>query len=89
MIAKKVTVCNPNGLHLKPAGHLCNVALTYECSITIHIREKYVNAKSVLGVLSACIKYGDEIEIICNGDDEETAMEEILQCINRGLGEQL
>ncbi len=89
MISKKVKISNPNGLHLKPAGYLCNAALAYQCNITIHIRDKYVNAKSVIGVLSACVKYGEEIELICDGEDEETAVENLALCIQRGLGEQL
>ena len=32
------------------------------------------NAKSVLSVLGACVKCGDEIEIFCDGEDEEAAL---------------
>ena len=45
------------------------------------------NAKSVLSVLGACIKSGDEIEIQCDGLDEELALEEMVQIVEAGLGE--
>ena len=49
--------------------------------------ENIANAKSVLSVLGACIKSGDEIELICEGDDEEKALREMVELIESGLGE--
>ena len=46
-----------------------------------------VNAKSVLSVLSACIKTGDVITMICDGSDETEALEDLRQVIQEGLGE--
>ena len=49
--------------------------------------ENVANAKSVLSVLGACVKSGDEIELICEGEDEETALREMIALIESGLGE--
>lgn len=87
MVSKKVIVLNPKGVHLKPAGFLCNVALEFQSQITLCVNNKQVNAKSVLGVLSACIKYGNEVEIVCNGVDEEIALQTMIRNIEEGLGE--
>ena len=54
MISKKVTIKNPTGLHLRPAGLFCKMALEYESKITFHYRDTEGNAKSVLSVLGAC-----------------------------------
>ena len=51
--------------------------------------EKSVNAKSVLGILSAGVKYGDEIELICDGSDEEDALETLSMMIIEGLGDKI
>ena len=45
------------------------------------------NAKSVLSVLGACIKCGDELEFKCEGPDEEEAMQALTEAIETGLGE--
>ena len=45
------------------------------------------NAKSVLSVLGACVKSGDEIELICAGADEEAALKTLVEAIESGLGE--
>jgi len=86
MISKKILVEIPAGLHLRPISVLCNYSLDYKSTILIKIGEKTVNAKSVLSVLSACVKHGDEIELICEGTDEEEALTMIAKIIQGGLG---
>lgn len=85
MLKRKITIKNPIGLHLKPAGMMCNVAIKYDCKIHILFRGTRVNAKSVLSVLAACIKCGDEIELICDGADEEAAMQAMADVIEKQL----
>ena len=45
------------------------------------------NAKSVLSVLGAGVKNGDEIEVVCDGVDEEEALKAVIAGIENGLGE--
>lgn len=87
MVKAKVKIKNPAGLHLRPAGIFCNEACRFDCSIVFRFRNTESNAKSVLSVLGACIKSGDEIELICDGKDEEKALSAMLQIVNDGLGE--
>lgn len=87
MVSNKVVVNNPSGLHLRPAGILCKTAIDFKSKVTLRFNEINANAKSVLGVLGACIKTGDEIEIICEGEDEEEALVTIVNAIKNGLGE--
>lgn len=91
MVSKKVKVINPSGLHLRPAGVLCNKAMSYKSLITFEYQDKEktgtANAKSVLSVLGACVKAGEEIELCCDGEDEEEALEALVQAIESGLGE--
>ena len=62
MLTKTVVINNPTGLHLRPAGNLCKEAVKYKSKITFNYRNNNTNAKSVLSVLAACVKCGDEIE---------------------------
>lgn len=87
MISRKVVIHNPTGLHLRPAGVLCREAMKFKSSITFSFEGGSANAKSVLSVLGACVKCGDEIELICEGADEDEAMETLLRAIEGGLGE--
>lgn len=88
MVSKKLAILNPIGLHLRPISVLCNRSIDFKSTISIRLGNKTVNAKSVLGVLSACIKYGDEIELICEGPDEEEAANVLGDMIMNGLGDE-
>lgn len=87
MVSQKIVIKNPTGLHLRPAGLFCKTAVQYKSRITFRSRNTTANAKSVLSVLGACIKKGDEIELICEGDDEIEALAEMVRIIEDGLGE--
>lgn len=87
MLKKKLKIINISGLHLRPTGLLCNEAIKYRCEISLYSRNSQINAKSVLSVLGACIKCGDEIELVCSGPDEAEAMDAITALIENGLGE--
>ena len=87
MVRQKVVIKNPTGLHLRPAGILCKEAMQYKSLITFTFRENTANAKSVVSVLGACVKCGDDIELTCDGQDEQEALDALVKAIEGGLGE--
>lgn len=87
MVSQKVTVKNATGLHLRPAGVLCKEAMQFKSLITFTKDSSTANAKSVLSVLGACVKCGDEIELACEGEDENEALATLVHAIESGLGE--
>lgn len=87
MISQKVVIKNPTGLHLRPAGNLCKEAMKFKSLITFSFKDNTANAKSVLSVLGACVKCGDEIELMCEGEDEEQALKTLVELVVSGLGE--
>ena len=88
MVTQKVQIINPTGLHLRPAGIFCQEAMKYTSNITFRYGiNGTANAKSVLSVLGACIKSGDEIEIVCDGADEAPALEALVALVENGFGE--
>lgn len=87
MISKTLTVVNPSGLHLRPAGVLSQAAMKFKCDVIIECGDKKIVAKSVLNVMAAGIKSGTEINLICDGEDEEEALKTLAEAIESGLGE--
>ena len=87
MLSKKVVIKNTTGLHLRPAGLFCKTATQFDSSVKFKVKDTTSNAKSVLSVLGACVKRGDEIEIICDGEDEEEALRTMVNLVESGLGE--
>lgn len=87
MLSKSLTVVNPSGLHLRPAGVLSQTAMKFKSDIIIEYGEKRIVAKSVLNVMAAGIKCGTQINLICDGEDESAAMKTMTEAIESGLGE--
>ena len=87
MVSQKVTIQNSTGLHLRPAGILCKEAIKYQSRITFKFKEHVFNAKSGLSVLGAGVKSGQELEFMCEGEDEKEALNAITMIIQNGLGE--
>ena len=87
MVSQKVVIKNPTGLHLRPAGVLCKEAMQYKSLITFTYRGNTANAKSVLSVLGAGHRCGDELELICEGEDEKEAVKALVTAVENGLGE--
>lgn len=87
MVKESVVLQNPTGLHLRPAGILCKEAMRFQSKITFHFGTTEANAKSVLSVLGACVKSGDEITFVCEGPDEAEALDAMLSAVRGGLGE--
>lgn len=87
MVKKTITIYNNSGLHLRPAGQLCQRAVEYQCKIQMVMGEKTFNLKSVLSVLSAQITTSKEIELVCDGADEEQALEAIARLLSENLDE--
>lgn len=89
MVKRRIQICNQSGLHLRPAGQLCQKAMEYPCRITMVIGNKTYNLKSMLSVLSAQVNAPKEIELVCEGEGEEKALEELAGFLSEDLDEKL
>lgn len=87
MVSQKITITNPQGLHMRPAGVFAKGVAQYQSDVNIVFNGKTTNGKSLLNIIGACIKCGSEIEIQCDGPDEEEALAKAIELIESGLGE--
>lgn len=81
MVSKKVTVTNPEGLHMRPAGVFTKAMAPFEASVNIKFNGQNYNGKSIMNVLAAGIKCGSEIEIECDGSDEQAALDKAVEIV--------
>ncbi len=78
MVSQKITVTNKSGLHLRPASELSKIAVNCKSNITIIKDNQRINPKSILNLMNASIKCGDEIIIECIGDTAEQDFQVIM-----------
>ena len=77
MITKKMTINIPSGLEARPVALFVQVASRYESSIFVEIKDKKINAKSIMGMMSLGLDKGEEVTVITDGSDESDAMSSI------------
>ncbi|MCL2197640.1 MAG: HPr family phosphocarrier protein [Defluviitaleaceae bacterium] len=92
MYKKRVTVINKTGLHARPAAAFVTEASKFDSDITIEKlsdteKSDPVNAKAIIKLLSLLISKGDEIEITATGDDENAAVDTLVELIESGCKE--
>lgn len=87
MVSRKIKIENPTGFYAGTAGALCKAAVRFRSTITFQNQEGISNAKSMLSILGSGVKYGDEIELFCEGPDEQKALEHLVSLIQLGLEE--
>ncbi len=77
----KVLVVDPVGLHARPATVAVNAASKFKCDVKVSFKERSVNMKSIMGVMSLGIPTQSEITITCEGEDEDAAVAAIEQIL--------
>ena len=88
MVSKVVTVINEQGLHMRPAGILAKAVKAHpDCEVTLNANGKTVKAKAPMQIMSACMKKGCVVEIVCDGADEQAVLDEIAGMFEDGFGE--
>ncbi|HIR53528.1 MAG TPA: HPr family phosphocarrier protein [Candidatus Onthovicinus excrementipullorum] len=87
MVSKKVKIINEQGFHMRPANDFVREMAKFKSDIHLVMGEKDVNGKSIMNIMAACIKYGSEIEVRCDGEDEQAMLDKAVEMISSGLGE--
>ena len=87
MVSKTMVVKAAEGLQMRPAGVIAREAGKFDSDVTIVFGDKRINAKSLINIISACIKTGAEITFECDGEDEEAAMAKVEELASQNFGE--
>ena len=61
------------GIHARPAGIVVAEAKKYASTFTISNKGKSADLKRIFGVMSLCVKCGEEVVVKVEGPDEEAA----------------
>ena len=89
MVSGTFTIINKLGLHMRPASSFVQTMAKYQSDIDILFNGKKINGKSIMQVMTACIKCGAEIELQCSGPDEQEMLKAAGDMINSGLGDEV
>jgi len=85
MVSKVTKVINPQGFHMRPTGKFCDKLAEFKSDMKIIAGEKKVDAKSMMHLVAAGIKFGHVIEVTADGPDEDEALSTAIAIIESGF----
>ena len=96
-LAARLVVENEEGLHIKPASKLAEIAFGHDCDMYVHRKgmqfynfvlngKEYVNVKSVLSLLHLDAAKGEEIDFIATGAQAKEALDAVTRLLSEWEG---
>lgn len=82
---RTVTLQNTTGLHASLASKIVALAGKYDAHVEIEYENQVIDAKSILGLLSLAIPYGENLKIITSGEEAEKAMTELQKLLQKDV----
>lgn len=87
MVSKTITIKNKLGLHARASSKLAELSNQYDCDLTIIKDNKTANTKSIMGVMMLAASVGSMVTINACGEDEDQALQAIVELFENKFGE--
>ncbi|WP_296188506.1 HPr family phosphocarrier protein [Pseudomonas sp. UBA1879] len=88
MPAHQITIINKLGLHARAAAKFVGVAGKYPCQIRVgRSPDTMVDGKSIMAVMMLAAGKGTDIHLLTEGDDEQAALDGLIELINNKFDE--
>ena len=85
MTSFSYVIKDKEGIHARPAGIVVGEAKKFAAAASIENKGKKADLKRIFGVMSLCVKCGEEVVITLEGADEEQAKEALLKAFEENL----
>ncbi len=80
-------ILNKLGLNMRAATELVKTSSKFKCRILVKRQEGFVDAKSLLNLMTLAAGYGQELNLIFEGEDAQKAWVEIQNLFSSKFGE--
>lgn len=87
MIRQQITIQNKLGLHTRAAAKLVDTAKKFASRIELLYRDRIVDCKSIMGVITLGAQKDNVLDVIVTGDDEAEAIAAIQKLVDGKFGE--
>ena len=87
MTRRETRIVNRLGLHARAAAQLVRMANEYNSDISLIKSNQQANAKTIMEVLILGAAQGEDLTVEASGNDEEHAVEAIVQLIDARFNE--
>lgn len=87
MIRQQIIIQNKLGLHTRAAARLVDTAKHFASHIELAFRNRTVDCKSIMGVITLGAQKDNVLELLIDGEDESDALLAIEKVVNDKFGE--
>jgi phosphocarrier protein HPr len=87
MIRQSVTIQNKLGLHTRAAAKFVDTAKRFASRVEVAFRDRIVDGKSIMGVITLGAQREHIVDLIINGEDEQDAYLALEKLVNEKFGE--
>ena len=77
MVQQQFVIASPNGLSSRASANLVSEANRYKSDVFLNYQGESANMKSIMNVMALVIRQNEAFEVLCEGDDETNAIENI------------
>lgn len=85
--SREVTVLNRQGIHARPSAAFVKLAGQFRSDVFLEKDGETINGKSIMGLLMLAAGPGSKIQIVCQGDDAQVALDRLVDLVNSRFGE--
>lgn len=86
-LRRLVRVVNSRGMHARPCHAVVSTALEFDAELSIELRGRKVNGKSILELMTLQASCGTELALEAHGADAPALLDRLEDLIGSGFGE--
>jgi phosphocarrier protein len=80
-LRRKVTIRNPQGLHMRPASAFAQLAAKYQSTVTVWKETQGVSGRSLMELLLLAAMPGTELIVEVSGPDAQAAVDALAELL--------
>jgi phosphocarrier protein len=87
MLERDIVVSNRLGLHARASAKLVQLVAGFKSTVWLISKGREVNAQSIMGVMMLAAGMGTALSVRAEGEDEETALNAVVELFDRKFDE--
>lgn len=77
VVEKEILIKSTNGIHAALAAKVVQVASKYSVDIVLYYKNRTVDVKSILGLMSLAVPSGENVRLVATGEKAKEAIKDI------------
>ena len=78
---KELVIKSTTGLHAELASKVVQAASKYAVDIVLYYKDKIIDLKSILGLMSLAVPYGGNVRGVATGEPADAAINDIAKIL--------